>query len=63
MNTLQEGIDYYYTPEGYMVLTEKIHRERGHCCGNGCRHCPYQYQNVPEPQRSGLLNKTADEKQ
>lgn len=53
---LIEGIDYYYTEEGYVVLSEKYHRERGYCCGNGCRHCPYRYENVPEPKRTDLLN-------
>ena len=38
---LQAG-DYYLTPEGYMVFTEQYHRRRGFCCGNGCRHCPWQ---------------------
>lgn len=55
MKQLQEGVDFYYNPEGLMVLTEKYHRERGYCCGNGCRHCPYDYKNVPEPRRSKLL--------
>nr|WP_197032014.1 DUF5522 domain-containing protein [Hymenobacter swuensis] len=38
---LQPG-DFYFTPEGYMVFTEQYHRRRGSCCGNGCRHCPWQ---------------------
>jgi hypothetical protein len=50
-----EGQDFYYTPEGYMVLTERYHLERGYCCGNGCRHCPFDYDCVPEPKRSALL--------
>lgn len=54
---LTEGIDFYYSDQGYMVLTEAYHLERGNCCGNGCRHCPYQYINVPEPHRSTLLLK------
>ncbi|MGZ5254005.1 MAG: DUF5522 domain-containing protein [Flavitalea sp.] len=52
---LTEGADYYYTPDGYMVLTEEYHLERGKCCGNGCRHCPYDYIEVPEPRKSDLL--------
>ncbi len=52
----EEGIDFYYTPEGYMVFTAKYLQERGYCCGNGCRHCPYNYENVPEPKRTDLLN-------
>ena len=55
MKQLQEGVDFYYNPEGLMVLTEKYHLERGYCCGNGCRHCPFDYKNVPEPRRSALL--------
>jgi hypothetical protein len=50
-----EGIHYYINEEGLMVLTEKYHLERGYCCGNGCKHCPYQYERVPEPKRSELL--------
>jgi hypothetical protein len=56
---LKEGEDYYYSPEGYMVLTEKYHLERGACCGNGCRHCPYAYDRVPEPRKSQLLQQQA----
>ena len=36
-----EGIDYYFE-NGLMVLTEDFLKKRGYCCGNGCRHCPYQ---------------------
>ncbi len=53
-----EGIDYYVNEEGLVVLTEKYLRERGYCCGNGCKHCPYQYEKVPEPKRSELIRKT-----
>jgi len=35
--------EYYYTPEGYIVFTEKHHLKRGYCCKNGCRHCPYGF--------------------
>jgi hypothetical protein len=53
---LAEGVDFYYE-DGYMVLTEKFHLDKGYCCGNGCRHCPYNYENVPEPKRSELMEK------
>lgn len=26
---------------GLFVLTALTHANRGRCCGNGCRHCPY----------------------
>lgn len=58
MSRLVEGEDFYYNEEGYMVLTEKFHLKKGFCCGNGCRHCPFQYINVPEPKRGILLKNT-----
>lgn len=54
MRELVEGIDYYINENGYVVLTDKYLRDRGYCCGNGCKHCPYDYENVPEPKRSEL---------
>ncbi|MES2777439.1 MAG: DUF5522 domain-containing protein [Bacteroidota bacterium] len=57
MNTnLIEGIDFYYNEDGYVVLTEKYHLDKGYCCGNGCRHCPFNFEAVPEPKRSELLS-------
>jgi len=38
---LVEGIDFYLE-DGLMVLTEHFLKKRGYCCGNHCRHCPYQ---------------------
>lgn len=37
---LIENVDYYFE-NGLMVLTAHFLRNRGYCCGNGCRHCPY----------------------
>ena len=54
MKELIEGTDYYINDKGYVVLTEKYHLDRGYCCGNGCLHCPYQFESVPEPRRSEL---------
>ena len=31
----------YYIEGDRVILTELTHIERGQCCGNGCRHCPY----------------------
>jgi hypothetical protein len=59
-NELVEGIDFYYNEEGYMVLTEAYHLQRGSCCGNGCLHCPYNYENVPEDRRMELLNRRSE---
>jgi hypothetical protein len=55
MHKLVEQEDYYYNEEGYVVLTEKYHLQKGNCCGNGCKHCPYDYVNVPEPKRRELI--------
>lgn len=57
MQELIEGIHYYINDTGYIVFTSQYHLERGYCCGNGCLHCPYNYENVPEPRRSDLLAK------
>jgi hypothetical protein len=35
--------DFYYSPEGYIIFTEKYHLKRGYCCKSGCKHCPYNY--------------------
>jgi hypothetical protein len=35
--------DYYMSPEGYIVFTEKYHLKRGYCCQSGCKHCPYGF--------------------
>jgi Family of unknown function (DUF5522) len=61
-NDLVEGEDYYFNGDGYIVLTEKYHLEKGYCCGNGCKHCPYEYDAVPEPKRSNLLSLKDHEK-
>lgn len=40
---IKEHIDYYVDEQsGLMVLTAHFHLSRGFCCGNKCRHCPYE---------------------
>lgn len=53
---ITEGLDYYFNAEGKMVLTAHYLLNRGYCCGNGCLHCPFDYQNVPEPKKKMLLD-------
>ncbi len=36
-----EAGDFYFDGP-YCVFTEAYHLRRGSCCGNGCRHCPYE---------------------
>lgn len=45
---LKEGEDFYFNEKGLMVLTEKYHLKRGTCCGNRCKHCPYDWCNVKD---------------
>lgn len=32
----------FYFDNGLMVFNAVYHLRRGYCCGNGCRHCPYE---------------------
>lgn len=41
MSKLKEGI-HYYKDGDKVVFTTLFHVKRGYCCGNKCRHCPYQ---------------------
>lgn len=34
-------MEYYENDLGFLVFTEKFHLKRSFCCGNRCRHCPY----------------------
>lgn len=33
---------HFYEENGRIVFTEEYHTQRGYCCGNNCRHCPYE---------------------
>ena len=55
MSEIIEGRDYYYNEAGLLVFTSSYHLRRGKCCGKGCMHCPYNYENVQEPGRTELL--------
>jgi Family of unknown function (DUF5522) len=52
-NRLIEGIDYYYE-NGLIVLTAYFLINRGYCCGNGCRHCPYSEKEKIDLQKKRL---------
>jgi hypothetical protein len=45
-----EGIHYYLEGER-VVFTDIFHFQRGSCCDNGCRHCPYT-----KPRKKGNIN-------
>ncbi len=43
-----EPEDYYFDGP-FLVFTAAYHLKRGYCCGNGCRHCPYNDDGQPVP--------------
>ena len=47
-----EGVQYYIDPNGNWVFTAVYHQERGYCCGEACKHCPFDYEAVPEPTKT-----------
>lgn len=49
-NELVENEDFYYNEQGYKVFTEKYHLKRGYCCQNGCKHCPYGFNDKKKKQ-------------
>ena len=40
MSEFAEDVDFYWEGD-FIVFTRVYHLKRGHCCGSGCRHCPY----------------------
>jgi hypothetical protein len=40
--------DFYLNENGYSVFTSTFLKRRGYCCGNGCLHCPYEYEGVKD---------------
>ena len=53
-NKLQLDVDYYLEGER-VIFTALFHIQRGQCCGNGCRHCPY------DPKHKRLNTKLQEE--
>ncbi len=47
--------ELYFNEDGFIIMTAQYLLQRGYCCGNGCKNCPYDYKNVPEPKRTKLL--------
>ncbi|MBM74716.1 MAG: hypothetical protein CMK59_04900 [Proteobacteria bacterium] len=51
----------YIDPQsGFFVLTELYLKTRGHCCGAGCRHCPYPAEEQEAAGRPTLSNPPHD---
>jgi hypothetical protein len=59
-----ENVDYYINSKGDWVFTAAYHEARGYCCGNACKHCPFDYEAVPEPikTRAQLIRATLSKK-
>ena len=51
---MTEEKDLYYDEQGFMVFTAKFLLGRGVCCGNDCKHCPYEHIHVTEKQDSTI---------
>ena len=61
MKTMMDDDEAYTNSDGLVVFTAEYLLQRGYCCGNGCKHCPYDYKAVPQPRRSLLLKKREEE--
>jgi hypothetical protein len=46
---LVDGRDYYVDADGRYVFTAAYLLARGSCCQSGCRHCPYGFERIGEP--------------
>lgn len=51
--------EFYLPDDGRLVFKERYHLRRGYCCGNGCRHCPYDDAGHPRPDVVRDLEATA----
>ena len=45
-----QGIHYYLEGDR-VIFTTLFHFQRGQCCGNQCRHCPYD----PKHQKGNII--------
>jgi len=51
---------HYYLENGAVVFTALFHLERRTCCGNKCRHCPYDPKHVKGNKEVDKKNKLED---
>ena len=48
----EAGLSSYLDPAtGYSVMTAEYLAGRGVCCGQGCRHCPWEGATAEDPRR------------
>ena len=55
MKLKKENEKLYYLEQGKVVFTPEYHMARGYCCGNKCRHCPYEPKHIKDNTQSVLL--------
>ncbi len=49
----RRGVSGYIDPtSGLYVMSSVYLRQRGFCCGNACRHCPYVGTDGEHPERA-----------
>lgn len=59
---MEEGVDYYFNEQGLMVFTAAYHLNRGYCCKNKCKHCPWNFGKTDNQQSSkSSINRTTTE--
>jgi hypothetical protein len=46
MDTFVEGRDYYMEDNKLVLTGYYLTKVRKQCCGNGCRHCPYEPKHI-----------------
>lgn len=51
---LKEDIDYYINEQGNYVFTERYHLQRGYCCKNVCKHCPWKFKQEKQPTKTPI---------
>lgn len=49
---LKENIDYYINEQGNYVFTERYHLQRGYCCKNVCKHCPWKFKQAKQSNKN-----------
>lgn len=55
-----EGIDFYFNEAGLMVFTAAYHLNRGYCCKNKCKHCPWNFGKTKDQNTSPKTKKPTD---
>jgi len=56
LHALSHLSNFYKDPAtGFSVMTEHAHLNRGVCCGNTCRHCPYGWERTKGPDRKRVV--------